>query len=158
MALTQKGQTGLVKQAAEPLVLLHASSPPWHVVTQPLINLYQHKDIQATKTGHIVATHYRKIIFFSLFPTELFWHIYLVEGCFDFDPCWPLNQVNVDWLFAPVTVPSADHHYSKTLSPKFLCVFYGDIYVLRWIGFVLVYTESDHKLWSLKIGPWSKWN
>lgn len=24
----KKGQTGLVKQAAEPLVLLHASSPP----------------------------------------------------------------------------------------------------------------------------------
>lgn len=153
MALTQKGQTGLVKQAAEPLVLLHASSSPWHAVTQPLINLYQHKDIQATKTGHIVATHYRKIIFFL---SSLL--IYLVEGCFDFDPCWPLAR----WMLIGCLLLSLCHLLTittpKTHSPKFLCVFYGDIYVLRWIGFVLVYTEFDHKLWSLKIGPWSKWN
>lgn len=123
MALTQKGQTGLVKQAAEPLVLLHASSPPWHVVTQPLINLYQHKDIQATKTGHIVATHYRKIIFFSLFPTELFWHIYLVEGCFDFDPCWPLTR----WMLIGCLLLSLCHLLTittpKTHSPNFYAYF-----------------------------------
>lgn len=158
MALTQKGQTGLVKQAAEPLVLLHASSPPWHAVTQPLINLYQHKDIQATKNwtycGYSLSQNY---FFFSL-PYWTFLTYLLSRGVFWFWPLLTLNQVNVDWLFAPVTVPSADHHYSKTHSPKFLCVFYGDIYVLRWIGFVLVYTEFDHKLWSLKIGPWSKWN
>lgn len=121
MALTQKGQTGLVKQAAEPLVLLHASSPPWHVVTQPLINLYQHKDIQATKTGHIVATHYRKIIFFSLFPTELFWHIYLVEGCFDFDPCWPLTR----WMLIGCLLLSLCHLLTITTPKHTLQNFYA---------------------------------
>lgn len=122
MALTQEGQTGLVKHAAEPLVLLHASSPPWHAVTQPLINLYQHKDIQATKTGHIVATHYSKIIFFSLSYWTFLTYL-LSRGVFRFWPLLTLNQVNVDWLFAPVTVPSADHHYSKTHSPNFYVYF-----------------------------------
>lgn len=158
MALTQKGQTRLVKQAAEPLVLLHASSPPWHAVTQPLINLYQHKDIQATKNWTYCGYSLSQNYFFSLFPTELFWHFYLVEGCFDFDPCWPLTR----WMLIGCLLLSLCHLLTittpKTHSPKFLCMFYGDIYVLRWIGFVLVYTEFDHKLWSLKIGPWSKWN
>lgn len=87
MALTQKGQTGLVKQAAEPLVLLHASSPPWHAVTQPLINLYQHKDIQATKNwtycGYSLSQNY---FFFSL-PYWTFLTYLLSRGVFWF---WPL--------------------------------------------------------------------
>lgn len=153
MALTQKGQTGLVKQAAEPLVLLHASSPPWHAVTQPL----SIKTSRQQKLDILWLLIIAKLFFFSL-PYWTFLTYLLSRGVFWFWPLLTLNQVNVDWLFAPVTVPSADHHYSKTHSPKFLCVFYGDIYVLRWIGFVLVYTEFDHKLWSLKIGPWSKWN
>lgn len=119
--MTHGFETGLVKQAAEPLVLLHASSPPWHVVTQPLINLYQHKDIQATKTGHIVATHYRKIIFFSLFPTELFWHIYLVEGCFDFDPCWPLTR----WMLIGCLLLSLCHLLTITTPKHTLQNFYA---------------------------------
>lgn len=111
MALTQEGQTGLVKHAAEPLVLLHASSPPWHAVTQPLINLYQHKDIQATKTGHIVATHYSKNYFFLSFR-----HI---EGCFDFDPCWPLTR----WMLIGCLLLSLCHLLTITTPKRTLQIF-----------------------------------
>lgn len=116
MALTQKGQTGLVKQAAELLVLLHASSPPWHVVTQPLINLYQHKDIQATKTGHIVATHYRKIIFF-LSSLLNFFDI----SSFDFDPCWPLTR----WMLIGCLLLSLCHLLTITTPKHTLQNFYA---------------------------------
>lgn len=121
MALTQKGQTRLVKQAAEPLVLLHASSPPWHAVTQPLINLYQHKDIQATKNWTYCGYSLSQNYFFSLFPTELFWHIYLVEGCFDFHPCWPLTR----WMLIGCLLLSLCHLLTITTPKHTLQNFYA---------------------------------